>query len=101
MARLIRYEANRKQVKEILKWDTVAVDLHRRGLAVEEAARARGQIMERAYPGDRDVVPLDFRTSTEQGINRVRTTVAAVHPGAINAERKHRILGGAIDAAGL
>jgi hypothetical protein len=93
---LDRYVPNRGGLKALLRSQGVRAMLHGRAERVAEAARARGQRMESP---DRDVL-LPIRVESSIGAVRARATVIADHPGALNAEAKHRILGGAIDAAG-
>lgn len=98
---LDRYVPNRRGILSILKSGPVTADLMARGERVKAAAQSRGQRMETHHrPGEDPGVPLKFRVISVPTLVRSRVRVVADHPGALNAERKHSILGNALSAAG-
>jgi hypothetical protein len=99
MATLDRYVPNRAGIRSILKSGPVTADLLARGERVKAAAEARGQRMETHHRG-KPGVPLEFRVISTPTQIRSRVRVIADHAGALNAERKHSILGNALAAAG-
>jgi hypothetical protein len=82
-------------LRELLTSREVAEDLDRRGQAVAAAARHQGVTVE----GEPGKVPLPIVVHTETTGSRARTTVVADHPSGLAVEAKHRLLGGALDAA--
>lgn len=95
MAIKVRFKLNRKGIREVLTRAETQEMLHAKGEAVAEAVRARGIRVEGAPGGT--ALPVTVRTSG-RGI-RARTYVVLDHPSGLAVESKHRVLGGAIDAA--
>lgn len=91
----VRFKHSRKGIGEVLTRAATQEMLHAKGEAVAEAARSRGIRVE-GTPGETDL-PVTVRTSG-RGI-RARTYVTLDHPAGLAVESKHRVLGGAIDAA--
>ncbi|MFF1820393.1 hypothetical protein ACFVWG_24015 [Kribbella sp. NPDC058245] len=95
MAPSIRIELNRAGVGELLKSEAVQQMLNRKAEAVAAAARSRAPMVD----GDPGKIPLPIETRADPTPTRARAIVEADHPAALAIEAKHRLLGGALDAA--
>ena len=96
MTATTRFAFNTAGLRELLTSREVAADLDRRGQAVAAAARSQGVMVEGEEPGN-IALPIEVHTDTTGP--RARTTVVAAHPAGLAVEAKHRLLGGALDAA--
>lgn len=93
----IRFEPNDAGVAELLNSAGVHADINRRGEAMRAAAEsAASGILVEGEPGD-EPVSVEGEMG---GDSRARYTLAITHPSGLAVEAKHRILGGALDAAG-
>lgn len=99
--RLERYVAKNAGLRDLLQSETTRAMLHAKAEKVAAAARARGQIMSspRESAGESHPIPLPIEVDSQAGAPRARAAVIANHPGALAAEKKHRILGNALRAA--
>lgn len=92
--KLLRYEPNRRGVRDLLKKPEVLGNLIERAGRVAEVARA--DYTERP-PHSGEVEVVVAASLTDDG--RARAAVIAKHPGALPIEADRRPLGGALDAA--
>lgn len=92
---VVKYTHNSAGMRELLISLGVEKMLHGRAERVAEAAQAHYDSEDQPHTGE-VVVEVDSGV----GPGRVHATVVAKHPAALAIEARHRILGGAIDAAG-
>lgn len=92
MARLVRYQPNRRGIRELAASEAVDAELERRGQRIATAA-------ESAYQAGGYEVPVEVVQASSDTDERARVAVVARHPAALRIEAKHRILGGSLDAA--
>ncbi|MBB4935649.1 hypothetical protein F4561_006558 [Lipingzhangella halophila] len=92
MAR-VRFRHSSSGYQAVMKGEGVESDLQRRADAVRGVAAP--QFAARYHYGD----PPEVIADTYIGQSRAGATIIAVHPESLAIERRHRILGGAIDAA--
>lgn len=90
-----RFESNPDGIADLLLAGKVLADLEQRGERMAAQVRSAG-IRVSGEPG-RDELPV--RVVSSRGSKRVRVRVVIPHPAALAVEAKHRLLGGAIDAA--
>jgi hypothetical protein len=91
----VQIELARNGLRDVLKGPEVQRLLADKARAVERAASSRG-IKVQGTPGD---VPLPVEVHVSSGTNRARAVVVVAHPAGLAVESKHRVLGGALDAA--
>jgi len=95
VARLIRYTASLRGMKELSKSRAIDADLERRAHAVALVAQS-GFDSVPVHTGRVEVEVLQEGSDSD----RARVAVIARHPAALGLEADHRILGSAIGAAG-
>jgi hypothetical protein len=94
MARLIRYQANRRGIRDVAK--SREMDTMLEGRAEQVAAVAQSGFD--AVPVHSGRVQVDVVQEGSDS-DRARVAVIARHPAALHIEANHRILGSAISAA--
>lgn len=99
----IRLELNGPGIRELLKSDGVAADIHERAERVATAANERYAAID---VGARDKgqsgggeTHIKATVDKTPGKNRARARVVADHPAARAVEARHRVLGQSTDAA--
>jgi len=95
----VRIELNHAGIRALLVDPDVQQYLNSLGEQVADAAASRAPIVGEGLDNEGPGIPLPINVVSAGGSTRARTMVIADHWAGLAVEAKHRLLGGALDAA--